>query len=295
MTTAVRKLPPHGTEYRYRGPVDGSWPGCRCDKCTHAQHRGGKVRRLAHLRGEPPRYPGAPLVEHIKKLNDSGMACAAIARRAKVSDATITNLVHGITKSAKREHALRILAVKPADFDATAKRPAFRSSRRARALYAIGHNPQTIAAEAGIDPYTVSQVANERYEFFQASTERGICAAYDKLRNTPGPSAKAKRRAAKLGWRDPQWWEDYGHIDDPAFDPAAADRELNFHERAKLRREEIEHLAWCGHDPEQIVDRLNGEVSISTVRQIVQEWRTGEKRQRKQAAAQQAAPTATAA
>jgi transposase len=56
-------------------------------------------------------------------------------------------------------------------------------------------------------------------------------------------------------------------------------------ERAALRREEIIHFAWHGDTPEQILARLNGEVSIATVRQIVQEWRTGVKRDRKQVAA----------
>ncbi|MER5902962.1 hypothetical protein ABT150_23125 [Streptomyces mirabilis] len=285
MTTAVRQLPPHGTQYRYRGPVDGSWPGCRCAKCTHANHVGGKARRLAHLRGEGPLYPGAPVLEHINKLYASGMTYALIARRAKVSDATITNLVHGYTKSCKRDKAFRILAVKPADFDELALRPATGSIRRLRALYAIGHNPKAISAVTGFDETAVSHFANDRYTVITLATEQRIGKAYRELSATPGLSGKARKRAESQGWRDPQWWEDYGRIDDPEFDPDKADAELNFHERAKLRREEIIHLAWIGHQPEQIRERLDNEVSIATVRSVVQEWRTGQKRQRKQVAA----------
>lgn len=255
--TKARQLPRHGTEYRYRGPKDGSWPGCRCPECTHAQVRGGKVRRLQHLRGEEPLYPGAPLVEHIEKLHDSGMSYALIARRAKVADTTVTYLVRGVTKSCKRDIALRILAVKPADFDAKAKRPAFRSTRRVQALYAIGHNPQTIAAEADLDPYTVSQVANGRYEFFQAATERGIRTAYNRLCTIPGPSEKAKRRAAKLGWHGPLAWDD---IDDPAAKPekAAPYKPADKYRRDPDRTREIEHLYLLGESVEQIAKQLGG-------------------------------------
>lgn len=258
MTTTDRQLPPHGTEYRYRGPKNGSWPGCRCPKCTHAQARGGKVRRLQHFRGEGPLYPGTPLVEHIKTLHDDyGMSYALIARRAEVADATITYLVRGVTKSCKRDKALRILAVKPADFDTVAKRPAFRSTRRVQALYAIGHNPQTIAAEADLDPYTVSQVANGRYESFRASTERGIRTAYNRLCTVPGPSEKAKRRAAKLGWHGPLAWDD---IDDPAAKPekSAPYRPADKYRRDPDRTREIEHLYLLGESKEQIAKQLGG-------------------------------------
>ncbi|MFF7184665.1 hypothetical protein ACFZAR_05400 [Streptomyces sp. NPDC008222] len=283
MTTATKPLPPHGTEYRYRGPKNGAWPGCRCPKCTHANQRAGKVRRLAHLRDEGPLCPGGPIVEHIEKLHDSGMSYALIARRAQVADATITYLVRGITKNCKRDKALRILAVQPADFDRSAQRPAFMSMRRLRALYAIGHNPQAIGAAADLDPSTISHVANGRYQLVEAATDLGVRKAYTKLSTTPGSSTKAKRRAASEGWNGPLAWND---IDDPNEQPeAVADRELNFHQRAQLRREEIIHLAWHGDTPEQIHARLNDggdEISISTVRQIVQEWRTGVKRDRKQ-------------
>ncbi|MYU30652.1 hypothetical protein [Streptomyces reticuli] len=221
MTTA-RKLPPHGTEYRYRGPADGSWPGCRCPKCKHAQARGGKARALARLRGEGPLHPGAPVVEHITKLHDEyGMSYALIARRANVADATITYLVRGITKNPKRDKALRILAVKPADFDTSAYRPAFMSIRRLRALYFLGHNPTTIGAAANLDPSTISHVANGRYTTVEAATDLGIRRAYSLLSTSTGTSAKAKRRALALGWHGPLAWD---AIDDPACEPETTGR-----------------------------------------------------------------------
>jgi hypothetical protein len=285
VTTAVKYLPAHGTQYRYRGSRTGAWPGCRCTKCTLAHNRAQKGRALAHLAGQPPLYPAEPLVAHIKELASSGMSHALIARRANVAAATISYLTRGLTKSCQRDKALRILAVKPNDFDELAERPSLGSRRRVQALYAIGHNPITIAAAAELDDSTVSHLANGRHDTTDGRTAAAIRQAYQRLASTPGTSRKAKHRAGSLGWRDPQWWEDYGRIDDPNFDPDKADAAIGFRERAKLRREEIIHLAWCGHEPEQILDRLDNEVSISTVRQIVQEWRTGQKRDRKQVAA----------
>jgi DNA-binding CsgD family transcriptional regulator len=254
VTTETRQLPPHGTEYRYRGPMDGSWPGCRCAKCTHAQHRGGKVRRLQHLRGEGPLHPGAPVAEHIKVLHDSGMSYALIARRADVSDATVTYLVRGITKNPKRDKALRILAVQPAEFDKVARRPAFRSIRRVRALYFIGHNPTVIAAKASLDPATISAIANDRYETVEGFTEDGIRKAYAQLITVIGTSSKAKKRAADLGWHGPLDWDD---IDDPAAKPEAG-RKPRARTGSKVYADpaRVAELTAAGRTAQQIADQL---------------------------------------
>jgi hypothetical protein len=204
-----------------------------------------------------------------------------------------SNLVaiyHGQRTKIRHETEAKILAVSaPATGDPGQYIDCTGSTRRLQALSAQGHSYAVLSAAADTAPNRVMSIANGRQPTIRRDLARRITAAYEQLRATPpSPSRHTQRTlnvARSKGWRDPQWWEDYGHIDDPTFDPATADRELNFFERAQLRREEIKHLAWCGHAPEQIVDRLNGEVSISTVRQVVQEWRTGQKRDRKQAAA----------
>ena len=131
--------------------------------------------------------------------------------------------------------------------------------------------------------------ANGRQPTIRRDLADRIAAAYQQLAPAPAPKNKHTTRTRNVahakGWRDPQWWEDYGRIDDPTFDPNEVPDEPGFLERATLRREEIIHFAWHGDTPEQILNRLNGEVSISTVRQIVQDWRTSTKRDRKQVAA----------
>ncbi|MFF9197302.1 helix-turn-helix domain-containing protein [Streptomyces sp. NPDC014779] len=250
-----RYIPPHGTQYRYRGERNGAWPGCRCDKCTAAHNRACKARRLGSYRGTPARHPGEPVLAHIKTLHEAGMSYDLIARRAGVSHNTIQALVRGVTKTCRRSRALKILAVQPGDFDEVAEIPSAGTRRRVQAMYAMGHSPKVIAVESGMSTSFVSHLANGGPRKVDAPSAAAIHEAYRSLAAVPGASNAARRRAAKMGWRDPLWWEDMGHIDDPAFDPATAEQ-LNFHERAALRAEEILHLASYGTTEEEIARRL---------------------------------------
>jgi hypothetical protein len=148
-------------------------------------------------------------------------------------------------------------------------------------LHRNRYTVESMAAALNLHPDHMSRILHERHARVLSATASAMKTLYADWSITPGPSELSEQRAARFGWRDPQWWEDLGDLDDPGFDPSTADRVLNFHERAQLRREEIIHFAWHGDTPEQILARLNGEVSISTVRQIVQEWRTGQRRQRR--------------
>lgn len=254
MATATRTPPPHGTEYRYCGPADGAWPGCRCKECTRAQTIACKRRRLAHHRGQSPLYPGAPLVEHITACRDAGMSYALIARRAKVADATITYLVRGLTKSCARDKALRILAVRPGDFDTIADQPALGSVRRLRALYVRGHNPDAIGAVAKLATCTVSYIANGRYHMVTSETAEAIRRAYAELSDRVGTSRKAKKRAKDLGWAGPEYWDD-DDFDNPDFTPALSD-DVGRRALAAHRRAEIARLDGFGVPEQDIARRL---------------------------------------
>lgn len=288
-TRGVRSpLPPHGTAARGTGRPGQGISGCKCQPCRDAKVKADALRALANLSGRPVRVPAAPVATHIQTLLAAGMGWTRIGRAAHSSSCTIARIING-QKLIRRTVAERLLAVKyrPAPgrtVDATGTR------RRIQALMAIGHTIVGIAAESDVDHSTIHDVLNGAPNVRGMTYDR-IAAAYDWLADRPpltdreSAATVSRNRAARGGWRDPKWWEDMGDIDDPAFDPAAADAELNFHQRAALRREEIIHFAWHGDTPDQILDRLNGEMSISTVRQIVQDWRTGQKRDRKQVAA----------
>ena len=281
MTTAAKPLPPHGTPSRARGRYHHGIDRCPCTPCRQAERRYNKRRRYLTATGKPLTTDAAPVTQHLRDLFAAGAGWMQTATAADCSLSTLSKLLKGNQERIRRSLADRILAIRIEQV--THQRisvPAIGSIRRVRALMAIGHPCLLIRQTSGLDRTVVAELVNGHTTSILASTAAKIRTAYEELSNQPGPSARNKNRATREGWQNPQWWEDYGRIDDPAFDPDQADRKLNFHEQARLRREEIIHLAWCGHEPEQIRERLDNEVSISTVRQIVQEWRTGQKRQR---------------
>ncbi|NUQ95174.1 MAG: hypothetical protein HOY79_00970 [Streptomyces sp.] len=286
VTTAVKPLPPHGTTARAKGRPAAGIKGCPCRPCRDAENAYDKRRRFFNESGRTFMVDSGPTQTHLKDLFTEGAGWTQLAAATTCSTSTLAAILNGERPEITRRVASRILAVQAADvLPPNRSVPAVGSVRRCHALVAVGHKFIDISDASQLDFATVRFIINAQPRTVSAPTAAAVSTAYEALAGRPGNSVRSRNRAEREGWRDPQWWEDYGRIDDPTFDPDKADRDLNFHERAKLRREEIEHLAWCGHTPEQILDRLNGEVSIATVRQIVQEWRTGVKRDRKQVAA----------
>jgi hypothetical protein len=286
MTTVAKPLPPHGTTARAKGRPAAGIKGCPCRPCRDAENAYDKRRRFFNESGRTLMVDSAPTQAHLKALFAEGAGWTQLVAATTCSSSTLVAILNGERPEITRRVAGLILAVQASDVLPPHRHvPAIGSIRRCRALVAIGHKFMDIAEASPLDLATIRYIINGRPVNVSALTAAGVVAAYEALAGRPGNSVRSRNRAAREGWRDPRWWEDYGGIDDPNFDPAKADREPNFRERAELRREEIIHLAWCGHTPEQILDRLNNEVSISTVRQIVAEWRTGVKRDRKQVAA----------
>lgn len=284
MTT--RALPAHGTTARGYGSP-GRRARCHCQPCRTARNRHQKQIRINRELGRSPFTDPAKAQAHLHELHQT-MSWETLAAATGVWFSNLIAIYHGKRTKIRHETEAKILAITPGKGDPGQYLDATGSTRRLQALSCIGYSYSTLAAAFETSLNRILSIANGRQPTIRRALADRITALYPQLAaNPPGRDKytnRTRNTARAKGWRDPQWWEDYGHIDDPAFDPDTADRELNFHERAALRREEIIHLAWCGHDPEQILDRLNGEVSISTVRQIVQEWRTGQKRDRKQVA-----------
>jgi len=290
VTTTTKPLPPHGSLSRHK------YHKCKCDTCYEGYRAYQRSRHRKQGYGTwQPLVDAEPIRQHLLKLREQGIAFTRVAEIAGLHPPTVGAFLYSlgpkrpIKKRATREIAAKILAVTaetatPGIVDATPTR------RRLQALAVNGWPMKALGPHIGVSPATVNRLTLQKRVF--RVTAEAVAATYLRLANqnpadhgVPAASIeRSRRRADREGWRDPLWWEDMGRIDDPDFDPEAADA-FGFRERATLRREEIEHLAWCGHEPEQILARLNNEVSISTVRQIVQEWRTGEKRNRKQVAA----------
>jgi hypothetical protein len=279
VTTATDTIPAHGTDARYKGNRTGTRPPCRCKLCQRGHRRADLERELRRQRGERSLVPVAEVLPHILMLRATGMSQTMIAREAGVAQSAISYVTTGRNKTCQADVARRILTVRPHRFDGNAERPAIGSIRRVRALYSLGHGRADISTRSGLSIASISLLAEARWNVIDNKAATALAETYRQLVHQRGTNWKNERRAAREGWAPPGAWDD---IDNPDCEPDAPAVQLNFHERAQLRREEIIHFAWHGDTPEQILTRLDHEVSISTVRQIVQEWRSGEKRVRPQ-------------
>lgn len=287
MTTTVKPLPAHGTTARGYGSP-GRRPRCHCNPCRAARNQHQKKIRVDRELGRSPFTSPDRAQAHLKELHQS-MGWDTLEAATGVWFSNLIAIYQGKRTKIRHETEAKILAVAaPTKGDPGQYIDATGSTRRLQALSCIGHSYAAICEAAGTCANRVVSIANGRQPTIRRDLADRIAAAYERLAFNPPPRNKHTTRTRNVayakGWRDPQWWEDYGRIDDPKFDPATADAELGRRERAALRREEIIHLAWCGHEPEQIRERLDNEVSISTVRQIVHEWRTKQKRDRKKTA-----------
>ncbi|MFC7929135.1 hypothetical protein [Streptomyces cinereoruber] len=280
---AVTNLPPHGTLSRRK------YHGCDCDKCRTAynSYQRSRYRRVGYGTWQPF-VDADPVRQHLANLRAAGYSAEVVANAIGQYVATINAIIYpvgGVVRQRVRPAlAEAILAVTPESLT-PALLPAAGSTRRIHALIAAGWTTCRIAQELGVRQPRVPEIARQKTVTRSVADRMSAC--YEKLRRlrpedhgvTATAALRSRLMAERKGWRDPLWWEDMGHIDDPDFDPATAERELNRDELGALRREEIEHLASYGCDAETIAKRLH--MHLGTVRGVLRELRTGERRNRK--------------
>lgn len=250
MTT--KALPAHGTEGRYKGTR--TRPGCRCTTCIRGNRIANIHRARARAAGVDNLIDNQRIAAHITTLADSGMSYAVIGRHAGVAASTISAIANGRTRATRRDHARRILAVQPALFDDGAIRPALGYIRRVRALYAIGHNHQTIADAADLDPSTICDLAAAAHTYVRPCVTAGITAAYAALANTPGNNTRSRERATREDWASPDYWDD-DDFDNPDFVPATV-TSIGKHAESRIVADEIRHLASFGISEHEIARRV---------------------------------------
>jgi hypothetical protein len=274
---ASRPIPPHGSEARRKGSKNR--PPCNCRTCINGWSRAHQKRALSRLEGRPATIPAAPVTRHITGLLAANMNVRQIAAAAGTDLGTIRGHAAARWPAIRRTTAEKILAVRAGQQVDEGWVPALGAMRRCRALYTRGHGPKAIAAaHPDLHLRTVEYVCRGVRQHLTVAIDSAIREAYRTLSQTLGTSSQAKQRAAAEGWAGPEYWDD-DEFDNPDFTPAT-ELEMKRDQKAALRREEIEHLAWCGCDPAEIHARLNEEIDLSTIRQIAAEWRTGTRRQR---------------
>lgn len=287
--TTTRTIADHGTLSRYKHH------GCKCETCraSYCAWQRNRYRRRGYGTWQPF-VDAEPIRQHITALHTVGMSYASIAKAADMHEATVTGFIYALSARDPRKEkatpniAARILAV-TADPMLSGWVNATGTRRRIQALAANGWPMGALAASIKVNTSTVNRLTRQQHVY--ATTARAVASTYNKYATTSPQdhgvpqwkSDRARQEAATKKWPDPVWWDDMGHIDDPDFDPATAEKKLGRDELAAIRRAEVEHLAAFGLDAEEINKRVD--LALSTIRAILAELRTGQRRDRSKAAA----------
>lgn len=283
MTT--KTLPDHGTLSRAK------YHKCHCQKCrkASADYQRNRHRKRGYGTWQPL-VDAEPVRQHLAMLRKHGISYIRTAELAGLYPPTVGRLLYTVggrqpTKRVRPETAAAILAVTPRAADRHTT-DATGSHRRIQALAANGWPLKRLAQPFGVNPSTPGRLLAQAT--LCTTTAKAIADAYEHLQHQRpedhGVKAwdanKARQRAAAAGWRDPLWWDDMGRIDDPDFDPDTAEATTEY-EAKRIRRQEIIHLARYGCSPEEIHERVGGELTLRYVRDLVGEVRTGRPRDRR--------------
>lgn len=242
---------------------DGHPTSCLCPSCGH--HR--EIRRVANRRMRARRRRGEPaygdynaVLTHLRELVDAGCARRWIADVAHVRPETVSDLLLGRRRRVRADTATALLAVRPQRATRAAARddhaliPAIGTTRRLRALAAIGHPLYRIADRTGVARTHLRSLARGAQALVTTAIARKIAVAYDRLWNVEGDSVHTRSRAKTLGWMPPLAWDD-DTIDHP-------DAKPHRHERRRKKRaagvlaEEAAELARQGYTRAQAAERL---------------------------------------
>lgn len=255
----TRPLPPHGTRARANGRPGTNIGCCPCRPCRDADNSYKKRRMYLLATGRPLTVPAEPARAHLQQLFEHGAGWNQLTEATGLTHATMARLRSGAYRRLHRTTAEAILAIRPGDCQSPRRSvPAVGSIRRLQALAAAGHSTTRIAQESGLHVDAIKRITRGAGDTVAASTADAISKVYGSLAHTPAAGdkrgiARARNRAAAAGWPDPTWWEDYGRIDDPGFDPASVD-ETTIREVAL--GEDWEWLERQGYDREQAAQRL---------------------------------------
>lgn len=97
------------------------------------------------------------------------------------------------------------------------------TSRRLRALCALGWPQAELAARTGIPECTVSHLVRGDINRTSRRNATLVCDLYDRPSGTPGPSEWQRVRARSAGWAPPLAWDD-DTIDNPDAAPCLGGR-----------------------------------------------------------------------
>lgn len=217
-------MPEHGTITMYKGSQ-----ACRCEPCRAAWSTYGKNRTRAKAYGRwHPYVDTARSLEHLQRLQGSGMGVRRIGELSGIAHPMITRIRSGRTKQIRHETERRLLSVQPGQVAGGARIDGLGARRRLQALTALGWTAVDLEARSGLSKDTFRAcVLGERVT---ARTVEAVRDLYERMWNehppesTPGERMKAQRARAKArrnGWARPLAWDE--DIDNPDAAPALDD------------------------------------------------------------------------
>lgn len=276
----------HGDPRRY-------WRGCRCRTCrTSATAR---VRQCAYLRdtGRPHLRAPERAAQHLERLRHAGMSDLDICATAGIDGSHLRRIIRR-QQRILADTEQRILAVPiPAAGTPAASHvlvPAHGTVRRLRALIADGwpttHLGHRLNWKA---PYVRCLLQGQRN--VQLRTAAVVRDLHDELAGRrpedhgidQQSAARARNFAARKNWSNSVFWEDYGGIDDPAAPETEPVVQIGPFAEARLRAEEIRHLASYGVSPEEIARRIGR--GVQYVRDVLSGHGVGRHQRKREAAA----------
>ncbi|WP_031189868.1 MULTISPECIES: hypothetical protein [Streptomyces] len=268
----------HGDPRRYRR-------GCHCRPCTKGASADARRRRYLRANGRGTLHAPDRAAAHITRLRDAGMQDLHICKDARISPATLYDIMRGQRRVhyAVEARILRVTVPSAQEGRSGSHIDACGTRRRLRALAAEGWPAAELARRIGRDKQYVVYlqlghgggtvrrwVANYVHDLYERLN--GLKPEQEGVR--PALARATRDRAAAKGWLGTGYW-DIDEIDDPDFEPASGEpRSRN--ELAALRRTEVEHLLRFNLSEHEIAARLD--MAYSTVRNIALEIHTGKRR-----------------
>jgi hypothetical protein len=198
--------------------VTGTTPG----------YRQRRARAIAQGTWQPLADDPEPVREHVRQLRKRGASYQAIGAAADVSPMAVHALVNG-TGRVRTQTAEALMQLAPSRLN-PGRVPALGTTRRIRALVAMGHSQARISRALGCPPDTVNHlargtVAKVRADL-QADIEQLYSAWWDKRpqernRSERAAAEAARRRAQRAGWCNGAGLDDE-RISDPSYVPQAS-------------------------------------------------------------------------
>lgn len=216
-----------------------------------------------HRGASSPLVDAAPVVAHLQRLTAWGLPPQSIADAAGLPLSTVWPRITGATTSPTVHHvtAAAILAVDHRPRPAQRLVLAVGARRRVQALSALGYSVAWVAEQLGLSQANhVTDMVRKPLMTYQRWREIADVYARTVAIGRPGPSKRARLRAARLDWPGPLAWDDRA-LDDPDASP-----DLDSRLDAQQRTISAEDACWLmtpeggGLTLEQAAQRLGAPV-----------------------------------